>query len=1154
MSLPEPPEITKGQIALDPVNGIVYYRDDNDNLVATTWSWLRNDLSSITTDDNVTISGNLTVAGTTVSVNSETVTIADNILILNSNVTSTPTENAGIEVERGTSPNVSIRWNESTDAWEYTNDGTNYLSIGSGGGGGSVNNLDDIGNVSVTSAVSGEYLKFNGTNWVNSEILLGTNTSGSYVQSLVAGTGVTLSNNSGEGSQPTVAIGQDVSASATPNFARVIAPLTGNVTGNVIGNLTGDVTGNVTGTVSSISNHSIDNLSDVAISGAANGDFLRYNGSNWINDPVNLSTDTVGDYVSKLAAGTGVTITNNSGEGATPNIAIGQAVGTTDTVTFNVVNADLVGDVTGTVSDISNHAINDLSDVVISDPANGDFLRYQSGNWINDPVNLSTDTVGDYVKNLVAGTNIIITNNSGEGATPNISVSGNTTNIDSISSPDFIQFDTTYTPVSQSIGKLQWDPDWGTLQFGLANGNINLQIGQEQVAYVFNAEATTLQKGEVVYIFGAHGGQISVKRASNSTETTSTKTFGVVAEPITSSGTGYICTFGMIDGLNMSAYQPGDVLWLGNTPGTFTKTKPTAPNHLVFIGVVVRNNSGSGEIFVKPQNGYELDELHNVSAATPNTGDVLTYNGSLWAPVAPNTDHGSMTGLSDDDHTQYLNTTRHDTHDHSSAMSSVVLDDISNVDASAPSNNQVLTWNTAGSKWVAQTLSIANSLDDLTDVVISPATPDQVLSWNGTNWVNTSVGLYWNKVNGNSNYGFGTNVLISANSNSYYNVGIGEGSLFSLTEGDNNISIGFNSLYSITEGDENIAIGKSALRNTVSSYNIAIGSGALFSHNGVAGANVAIGHQSLLSTTSGSYNTAVGGNSLRANTTGTGHSAMGFNALYSNTTGVSNVAVGQIASEYNTEGSYNVAIGSGALRNNIIGSSNVAIGYGAGLNETGSNKLYIANTPTDNPLIYGEFNNSLLRVNGALEVTSSISLTGPSGIIFEGATPNTHETTLNVVEPTADRTILLPNSSGTLALEDNSAWTSYTPTLRTESGSISLGNGESIGAYKVVGKTCHFRAKFNIGSSTTFGSNGIIIGLPVAAKSADYVFSAVALDNGNAWYELTANGIYLGLTSETALLAKTTGTGSSSEVVSAIFPFSFGGGDSIAFSGTYEIA
>ena len=129
MALPTPPSITSGQIALDPINGIFYYKDNSGATVSSTLGWLRNDLSAVSTDDDITISGNLTVSGTTVSVNVESVTVADNILILNSNVTGSPTENAGIEIERGTSSNVSIRWNESSDKWEFTTDGTTYNEI-----------------------------------------------------------------------------------------------------------------------------------------------------------------------------------------------------------------------------------------------------------------------------------------------------------------------------------------------------------------------------------------------------------------------------------------------------------------------------------------------------------------------------------------------------------------------------------------------------------------------------------------------------------------------------------------------------------------------------------------------------------------------------------------------------------------------------------------------------------------------------------------------------------------------------------------------------------------------------------------------------------------------------------------------------------------
>ena len=77
----------------------------------------------------VVIAGNLTVNGTTTTVNSNTVEIGDAILTLNSDETGAPSQNAGLEVERGTSANVFLRWNEATDVWEITEDGSNYYSI-----------------------------------------------------------------------------------------------------------------------------------------------------------------------------------------------------------------------------------------------------------------------------------------------------------------------------------------------------------------------------------------------------------------------------------------------------------------------------------------------------------------------------------------------------------------------------------------------------------------------------------------------------------------------------------------------------------------------------------------------------------------------------------------------------------------------------------------------------------------------------------------------------------------------------------------------------------------------------------------------------------------------------------------------------------------
>jgi hypothetical protein len=110
---------------------------DNDVNVANLTARLPQITESVTigdaTDVTVTIAGNLVVNGTTTTVNSNTVSIGDNILVLNSDEAGTPSQNAGIEIERGTSDNVSIRWNEGNDNWELTNDGSTYTTITAGG-------------------------------------------------------------------------------------------------------------------------------------------------------------------------------------------------------------------------------------------------------------------------------------------------------------------------------------------------------------------------------------------------------------------------------------------------------------------------------------------------------------------------------------------------------------------------------------------------------------------------------------------------------------------------------------------------------------------------------------------------------------------------------------------------------------------------------------------------------------------------------------------------------------------------------------------------------------------------------------------------------------------------------------------------------------
>lgn len=242
-------------------------------------------VNSLITDDGttVTIAGNVTITGTTTTVNTETVTINDNIIVLNNNAAATPTENAGIEVERGSSANVSVLWNEGTDRWTFTNDGTTFYNIPisteynnyvhptgdgnlhvpatgttnngkvltAGATAGSLSWQSDIagnagtatkwltartitlggdltGNVSIDGSAN---VTLTATIAANS-VALGTDTTGNYVAGVTAGQGITVTGTAGEGWSPTVALSAlDMTLFPTSSFKESVrAATTANIT------------------------------------------------------------------------------------------------------------------------------------------------------------------------------------------------------------------------------------------------------------------------------------------------------------------------------------------------------------------------------------------------------------------------------------------------------------------------------------------------------------------------------------------------------------------------------------------------------------------------------------------------------------------------------------------------------------------------------------------------------------------------------------------------------------------------------------------------------------------------------------------------------------------------------------------------------------
>jgi len=225
------------------------------------------------TADNLNVTGNLAVSGTTTSINTETVTVDDNIIVLNNNATGAPTENAGIEIKRGSSTNVALRWNESTDKWQFTNDGSTYVDLGAGGASVSDNPPASpvVGQIWFESDTAKTFVYYD-SQWVEVGALAAALVTMSDTPPANASAGK-LWFNSATAKTYVYYDSQWVEIGAGSNPA------------------------------------SLDDIGDVTITSASTGQFLKWNGSAWVNAaiPVINNLDDIGD-VTITSAATGQTI------------------------------------------------------------------------------------------------------------------------------------------------------------------------------------------------------------------------------------------------------------------------------------------------------------------------------------------------------------------------------------------------------------------------------------------------------------------------------------------------------------------------------------------------------------------------------------------------------------------------------------------------------------------------------------------------------------------------------------------------------------------------------------------------------------------------------------------------------------------------------
>jgi len=208
-----------------------------------------------------------------------------------------------------------------------------------------------------------------------------------------------------------------------------------------------------------------------------------------------------------------------------------------------------------------------------------------------------------------------------QNSTVTLDDNGNFGNVNSV------VLDNTPATLPTGAGTMYWEDGEGTAEVILKGGNTTLKVGTQEYARVYNDSGSTITLGQVVYISGAQGNRIAVKLAQADVEANSFGTLGLVAETIANGAEGWVIVSGALYKLNTLGLTAGATVYLSTTTaGAYTTTKPQAPDQLVVLGFIERVSSTVGSIYVKVDNGYELDELHDVRITSPISGNTLIYD------------------------------------------------------------------------------------------------------------------------------------------------------------------------------------------------------------------------------------------------------------------------------------------------------------------------------------------------------------------------------------------------------------------------------------------------------------------------------------------------------------------------------------------------
>jgi hypothetical protein len=193
----------------------------------------------------------------------------------------------------------------------------------------------------------------------------------------------------------------------------------------------------------------------------------------------------------------------------------------------------------------------------------------------------------------------------------------------------------------------------------VTTGTYVSKVNQDLLIKVRKATSGTITKGQAVYIVGSTGNHLTVELARADVEATSAYTIGIAATTITSSNDGFVIQNGRLTGLSTvptATFSDGDTIYLSETTaGGYRVGIPTAPNHGVLLGFVIKTSNGNaGEIDIRVQNYQELEELSDVYINNKTTNDFLVRKATRWENITP-ADVKTILAINNVDNTSDLN-------------------------------------------------------------------------------------------------------------------------------------------------------------------------------------------------------------------------------------------------------------------------------------------------------------------------------------------------------------------------------------------------------------------------------------------------------------------------------------------------------------------